>query len=118
MKKWVAALLLTVMSCAQAPPSWERVCRLMDANPAELAPPKVVWLKDEAAVSQAHFWLTGQEKLLPAFYCRQNHTIYTCALETLPHEYAHAVSAQSGKQARLSRQQQETLAKWVEREFF
>jgi hypothetical protein len=118
MKMWLAALLLTVISCAQAPPSWERVCRLMDANPAELAPPKIVWLKDEAAVSRAHFWLTGREQHIPAFYCRHNHTIYTCALDPLPHEFAHAVLAQQGGHAHLSCGHQEALAQKVERELF
>ncbi len=118
MNKWAAALLLTVMACDQPPPSWERVCRLLDADPANLSPPKIIVMKDEAAVSQAHFWLTGQEKSIPAFYCRGNHTIYTCSFDALPHEYAHAVLAQRGSHTRLSRSHEEALAQRVERELF
>src|SRR3990170_2599980 len=75
---------------------------------------RFVWLKDEAAVSRAHFWLTGREQRIPAFYCRRNHTIYTCALDPLPHEFAHAVLAQQGGHAHLSRRHQEALAQMVE----
>lgn len=118
MKKWAAALLLTVMACAQPPPSWKRVCRLLDADPAALAPPKIVFMPDEAAVSRAHFCLTGREEYIPAFYCRRNNTIYTCALDALPHEYVHAVLAQKEGHSHLSRSHQEALAQKVERELF